>query len=68
MKQRNTLTDAEHIKLVGVGDEFWAQLGRLAAKCINEMPPELEALTTTYLQDKCSIYGTRYSEYLKELR
>ena len=61
------MTEDEHIQLVQVGDSFWEQLGRLAAEHIAKMPQHLETETVAYLQDMCSIYGTRYDEYLKEL-
>ena len=62
---RTAITDAEHEKLCKVGDSFWHELGKLAAKHILMMPKDLEDLTTAYLQDKCSIYGTEYSEMLE---
>jgi len=65
---RNHMTEEEHIKLVEVGDEFWEKLGRAAAEAIAQFPEEIDHLITAYLQDKCSIYGTRYNEYLTELR
>jgi hypothetical protein len=58
------MTEDESIKLCDIGNSFWDQLGKLAAKHIAQMPEELEGITTTYLQDKCSIYGTRYSKEL----
>lgn len=67
VKQRHALADDdEHDRLVKVGDSFWHALGKLAAEHIAMMPPDLQDLTTVYLQDACSIYGTEYSKYLKE--
>ena len=68
MKQKNRLTEEEHIKLVEIGDAFWEKFGVLAAEHIAMMPPELEALTTLYLQDKTSIYGTPIDENLIKVR
>lgn len=62
------MNDDEHIQLVEVGDSFWQKLGVLAAEHIAQMPEHLEHETIMYLQDRCSIYGTRYDEVLSNLR
>jgi hypothetical protein len=62
------MTEDEHIRLVDVGDSFWRELGLLAAKHIAMMPEEIEHEVTMYLQDRCSIYGSPYSEPLAKLR
>lgn len=67
-RQRHCLTEEEHDKLAEIGDSFWLALGKLAAKHILQMPAELEDLTTAHLQDKCSIYGTRYGEIIDKAR
>ena len=62
------MTEAEHIRLVDVGDRFWKELGWLAAQHIAMMPKGIEGQVTVYLQDKCSIYGTEYDKELARLR
>jgi len=62
------LTKDQHMELVKVGDSFWDKLGQLAAVHIAQFPEDVEAEVTTYLQDKCSIYGTEYDIYLKAIR
>jgi hypothetical protein len=62
------MTEDEHIKLVGVGDSFWAKLGELAADHIAQMPKEIEDEVIAYLQDRCSIYSTCYDADLPSAR
>jgi hypothetical protein len=62
------VTEEEHIKLVEIGNSFWKKLGILAAEHIAQLPEHMEEETTMYLQDKCSIYSTRYSEHLALIR
>ena len=62
------MTEDEHIKLVEVGNSFWAKLGELAADHIAQMPKEIEAEVILYLQDRCSIYSTCYAEDLPSAR
>jgi hypothetical protein len=59
-----SLTEEEHLDLVDVGDSFWHAFGKLAAEHIQKMPPQLRDVTTQYLQEKSSIYGSRYDEFL----
>lgn len=63
-----TLSDADHRDLVSIGDLFAARLGKLAADFIARMPKKHEAITTSYLQDLCSIFNTRYRESLPAAR
>ena len=65
MKQRDFLTDEEHMELVKVGDDFWEELCRIAGEAISKMPEDLEDLTTAYLQDKTSIYNTNIDKYIE---
>lgn len=62
------MTTDQHIKLVAVGDKFYEKLGDLAAGCIAEFPCSIQDEVIRYLQDKCSIYSTTYTEKLKKLR
>ena len=62
--RRERMTEDEHIQLVDVGNEFWEEFSKLCAKYIQKMPPHLVATTTEYLQDKTSIYGSKYDDYL----
>ena len=62
------LTEDQHIKLVKVGNEFWEELGTLAAEMIAKFPEEIEDDVTMYLQEKCSIYGSNYDNKLREIR
>ena len=65
---RNHLTEQERINLVAEADDFWGQLGKMAAEKAAKFSPEVEHLIIAHLQDCCSIYSTRYSEYLHKLR
>jgi len=62
------MTANEYVKLVKIGDSFHNEIGKIAAKYIVQFPERLENEVIDYLQDKCSIYGTRYEEYLKTER
>lgn len=62
------MTRDQHIKLVEVGDSFWQKLGVLAAEHVAMLPEDIEPEVIAYLQDVCSIYGTRYNEHLEKLR
>lgn len=66
--QERYMTEEEHMELVKTGDAFRKAFGILAATYIAQMPPELEATTTAYLQDQCSIYGTEFYKYIEVLR
>lgn len=63
--ERMTLTEKEHIKLVEVGNSFWNAFGKLVAKHVEKMPPELETKTLYYLQDKASVFGSDYERHFK---
>lgn len=62
------MTEDEHIKLVEVGESFWSKLGELAADHIAQLPKEIEDEVIAYLQDKCSIYSSRYGMDLPSAR
>ena len=62
------MTEDQHIKLVEVGNSFWEELGHLAARHIARMSEETEHETIMYLQDKCSVYSTKYDEILPMYR
>ena len=59
------MTEEEEYELLNeIGNSFWEALGKLAAEHIAKLPSEIEGNVTAYLQDRCSIYRTRYDEYL----
>jgi hypothetical protein len=58
-KQRNTLTEEEHITMVQVGDEFWQKFSTLCNEYIAKAPPGLESYYEMYLGEKTSIYGRK---------
>ena len=62
------MTEEEHIRLANVGDIFYRDFSKLVARHIAKMPTDLETVTVAYLQDKCSIYGSQYAEYLNRMR
>lgn len=62
------LTEDDHIKLVEVGDMFWEEFSKLCAQHISMLPEAIEDEVITYLQDKTSIYGSNYTEYLRNYR
>jgi hypothetical protein len=64
---RYKITDAEHERMVEVGNLFWDALGRLAATHIALMPAELHDWAAEYLQERCSVYGTEYDKHLEKL-
>ena len=65
---RDHLTEEEHTKLVEVGDIFWERLGVAAAEVAVQFDESIEHLVIGYLQDKCSIYSTRYPKHIRRLR
>lgn len=62
------LTEEEHIRLVELGNQFWNDLGDMAAKVIVQFPKEMEWEVETYLQDKCNIFSTNYTDKVRKLR
>lgn len=69
MNQRRHLKDdEEHERLVEVGNWFWEELSWLCARAVAKMPREIEDLTAAYMQDRCSLYGSRFDQYLPECR
>lgn len=62
------MTEKEHIKLVRVGNRFWAAFSRIVAEALAEFPDSFHPDAIPYLQDKTSIYGSTYDEELKKLR
>ena len=66
--QRRTLTEEAHERLVEVGGFFWEELGKLTAAALAKMPKEYEDMTMVYLQDRASLYGTEFDEYLPASR
>jgi hypothetical protein len=62
------MTEDEHIKLVDIGDQFWIDFSILAAKYIAMMPEDIEDEVVPYLQDLCSIYGSRAFDILAAMR
>lgn len=58
-KQRDTLTEEEHIKMSEVGDEFWQKFSELCEEYIAKAPPGLESYYELYIGEKTSIYGRR---------
>ena len=64
MKQRDMLTEAEHVKLVKLSNEFYEEFGKIVAKVVNNMPPDLETLTLYHLQGNCSVFGSGYDKHL----
>lgn len=68
MKQRMQFTEAEHINLVKTGNRFWTAFSKLIAECVADMPEELEGEVLAYLQDKASVYGSKYDDYLPAAR
>lgn len=62
------MKEEDHIKLVEIGNMFWEEFGELCAKHIAKMPEDLEVETIMYLQEKCSIYGSKYEEFLSLYR
>ena len=62
------MTRDEHVKLVEVGDSFYDKLARLAAEHIAQMPRIMKHETIEYLQERCSIYGSSYKDYLSDAR
>ena len=65
MQKQRDLTEEEHIKLVEIGDQFWNQFSKIAAEAISQFPEEIECAVISYLQDKCSIYGSCCDEFIK---
>lgn len=62
------MTEKQHIKLVSVGNRFWAKFSRIVAEALAELPRDMDhAEAIPYLQDKTSIYGSTYSEELKKI-
>lgn len=62
------MTEKEHIRLVEVGNRFWAKFSRIVAEALAELPRSLDhSEAIPYLQDKTSIYGSTYSEELKKI-
>lgn len=68
VKQKGYLTEEEHLELVRIGNLFWEEFSKMCAKHIAMMPSNLESITTTYLGDQTSIYGSNYDKYLKTYR
>lgn len=66
MKQRHTITDEEHEKLVEIGNSFWIKFGELAAEHIQMMPKDLEDLTAAHIQDLCSVYGSKCFDLIRQ--
>ena len=68
MPPRSTTTrmnQNQHIQLVELGDHFWDQYSRLIAEVVSQFPPELEHEVLAYLQDKSSVYGSKYPRFVK---
>lgn len=62
------MTEKEHVKLVSVGNRFWAAFSRIVAEALAEFPDSFHPDAIPYLQDKTSIYGSTYDAELKKLR
>lgn len=60
------MSEEEHEKLVEVGNSFWEKFSQLCAEHIEQMPVDLMDVTTCYLGEKTSIYGSNYEKYLKD--
>jgi hypothetical protein len=62
--QRYTMTEDEAVRLHEVGNEFWEAFSKLCAEQIMKMPPDLRAITCEMMQEKASVYGSKYEDYV----
>ncbi len=62
------MTEDQHIKLVEVKNSFYEEFSKLVAVHIAKMPVELEREVTESLQEMSSVYGSKYDEFLPDLR
>jgi hypothetical protein len=62
------MTNEEHILLNHVGDLFWTKFGELVADHVAMLPGSLETEALMYLQEKASVFGSCYRDFLADKR
>lgn len=58
------MTDEEHELLSDLADGFWLSYSRLVGETLSRAPEHLRDVLLPMLQDKSSVYGSMYEEYI----
>jgi len=62
------MTEEHADMLHEVTDQFYTEFSHLVARNLAKLPDDLRWRALEYFQDKCSVYGSCYDDYLNEYR
>lgn len=60
------MSEEEYEKLVTLGDEFWEEFSKLIAAKLKKTPSHLREVFLAMMQDKASVYGSKYDHYMEQ--